>query len=210
MTDADRVVLFHAPHSRSSGALVLLEELGVPYDLHLLNIRAGEQRQAAYLAVNPMGKVPAILHREVLVTEQIAVYQYLADTFPAAGLAPALTDPRRGPYLRWMAFYAGCFEPAIADKALKRDPGPHMMSPYGSFDSVLETLTVQLRSAPYMLGEAFSAADVLWGGALGWMTRFGILAETPEIKAYVERTTSRPAALRVRQKDAELAASQSA
>jgi glutathione S-transferase len=132
MTATDTITLFHAPNSRSGGALTLLEELGAPYDLHVLNLQAGEQRQPAYLAVNPMGKVPAILHGDALVTEQVAIYIYLADLFPQAGLAPGLTDKRRGPYLRWMAFYAACFEPALVDKAMKREPGPAMMSPYGS------------------------------------------------------------------------------
>ncbi len=210
MTGTDPIILFHAPQSRSTGALILLEELGAPYELRVLNMKAGENRQPAYLAVNPMGKVPAILHGDVLVTEQIAVAIYLADLFPAAGLAPGLDDPRRGPYLRWMAFYAGSFEPAAIDKALKREPGPQAMSPYGSFDAVLATVTAQLRAEPYMLGEDFCAADVLWGCALQWMTIFGIVPESPEVKAYVERTATRPAALRARERDAELAASQAA
>jgi glutathione S-transferase len=210
MSSTDPIVLFYAPQSRATGTLILLEELGAPYELRVLNIKAGEQRQPAYLAVNPMGKVPALLHGDVLVTEQVAIYLYLADLFPAASLAPKLDDRRRGAYLRWMAFYAGCFEPAAIDKALKREPGPHMMSPYGDFDTVMATLNTQLRAEPFMLGQEFSAADVLWGTALHWMTRFGIVPETPEIKAYLERTGSRPAAQRARRKDAELAASQSA
>ena len=205
MTDADKIVLFHCPNSRSSGTLVLLEELGAPYELRVLNMQAGEQRQPAYLGINPMGKVPAILHGDVLVTEQVAVYLYLADLFPGAGLTPPIGDRRRGPYLRWMAFYAGCFEPALVDRAMKREPGPHAMSPYGTFDSVMSALTGQLRAGPFMLGEEFSAADVLWGSALGWTTRFGLVAETPEIKAYIGRVTERPAAARVRERDAALA-----
>nr|WP_294522865.1 glutathione S-transferase family protein [uncultured Rhodopila sp.] len=210
MIGRDSITLFHAPQSRSTGTLILLEELGAPYELRVVNMKAGENRQPAYLAVNPMGKVPAILHGGVLVTEQIAIAIYLADLFPAAALAPRQGDPRRGPYLRWMAFYAGSFEPAAVDRALKREPGPQAMSPYGSFDAVMAALTGQLRTASYMLGEDFSAADVLWGGALQWMTTFGIVPETSEIKPYIERTTTRPAALRVREKDAELAASQTA
>lgn len=206
MTNADQIVLFHCPNSRSSGALVLLEELGAPYELRVLNMQAGEQRQPAYLSVNPMGKVPAILHGDILVTEQVAIYLYLADLIPAAGLAPPLGDRRRGPYLRWMAFYAGCFEPAVADKAMKRDPGPTAMSPYGDFDTVMSTLNTQLRAGPFILGQEFSAADVLWGGALGWTTMFGLVPETPEIKAYIGRVTGRPAAARVRERDAALAA----
>jgi glutathione S-transferase len=137
MTAADEMTLFHAPNSRSTGVRILLEELGAPYTLRVLNLQAGEQRQAAYLAVNPMGKVPAILHGDALVTEQVAIYLYLADLFPGAGLAPGLSDRRRGPYLRWMAFYGACFEPALTDKAMKREAGPAMMSPYGTCEAVL-------------------------------------------------------------------------
>jgi glutathione S-transferase len=153
-----------------------------------------------------MGKVPAILHGDVLVTEQVAIYLYLADLFSGAGLAPPVGDKRRGPYLRWMVFYAACFEPAVTDKAMKREPGPAAMSPYGDFDTVMATLNAQLRAGDFILGADFSAADVLWGSALGWTTMFGLVPETPEIKAYIARTTTRPAAVRVREQDARLAA----
>jgi glutathione S-transferase len=208
VTATDSITLFHAPNSRSTGALTLLEELGAPYDLHVLNLQTSEQRQPAYLAINPMGKVPAIKHGDALVTEQVAIYIYLADLFPQTGLAPALNDKRRGPYLRWMAFYAACFEPALVDKAMKREPGSAMMSPYGSLDAVLSTLTNQLEAGPYMLGQNFLALDVLWGGALSWMTAFGLVPATPVVKAYVDRVTTRPAFVRAKEKDAALAAQQ--
>src|SRR5664279_1806432 len=99
------LTLFHLPNTRSTGALILLEELGAPYELHVLNRKISEQRSAPFLAVNPMGKVPALLHDGALVTEQAAIYIYLADLFPEAGLAPAIGDSLRGPYLRWMVFY---------------------------------------------------------------------------------------------------------
>ncbi len=203
-----KVTLFHSPNTRSSGALVLLEELGAPYDLHVLNMTAGEQRQPAYLAVNPMGKVPAVKHGDALVTEQVAVYIYLADLFPQAGLAPALGDPLRGPYLRWMVYYAACFEPAVVDRALKREPAPPSMCPYGDFDSMLKTLVDQLARGPYMLGERFSAADVLWGTALSWITSFKLVPELPEIMAYVKRVNARPAIARAAAIDARLKAEQ--
>ena len=206
MSDAGTIILFHAPNSRSTGTLILLEELGAPYKLRVLNLLAGEQRQAPFLAINPMGKVPALLHNETVVTEQIAIYIYLADLFPEAGLAPAPHDKRRGAYLRWMAFYAACFEPAVVDKAMKREPAPAMMSPYGNFETVIGTVTAQLEAGPYMLGADFSAADVLWGTALQWITMFGLVTETPVIKAYIERVCARPAALRVKEQDAALAA----
>lgn len=208
MPDDRRVTLYHSPHTRSTGALILLEELGAPYELHVLNMKAGEQRQPAYLAVNPMGKVPALRHGDAVITEQVAVYLYLADLFPKAGLAPQIGDPLRGPYLRWMVFYAACFEPAVVDRFRKNDPGPQTMSPYGDYDTMLNTLVAQLGKGPYLLGERFLAADVLWGTALGWTTMFEMVPKLPEITAYVNRIGSRPAAARVRAKDAELATAQ--
>ena len=199
------LTLHHSPNTRSTGALILLEELGAPYKLHLLNMKAGEQRQAAYLAINPMGKVPAVTHGDALVTEQVAVFLYLADLFPQAGLAPAIGDPLRGPYLRWMAFYGSCFEPALIDKAQKREPAAPSMSPYSDYDTMLKTLTDQLGKGSYLLGERFSAADLLWGTALSWTVMFGLVPELPVIKAYMERVNTRPAVLRARAKDAELA-----
>ena len=198
------IIFHHSPHTRSSGVLILLEELGAPYRLNLLNMKAGEQRQAAYLAINPMGKVPALTHGDALVTEQVAVYLYLADLFPQAGLAPAIGDPLRGPYLRWIAFYGSSFEPALVDKSQKHAPPPSM-APYGDYDTTLKTLTDQLARGTYLLGERFSAADVLWGTALSWTVMFGLVPETPVVKAYIDRVNARPAVVRARAKDAELA-----
>jgi glutathione S-transferase len=210
MTDDRRVTLYHSPNTRSSGALTLLEELGAPYELHVLNMRAGEQRQPAYLAVNPMGKVPALKHGDALITEQVAIFLYLADLFPEAGLAPPIGDPLRGPYLRWIVFYAACFEPAVIDRSTQRDPAPLPMSPYGDYDTMLKTLTDQLANGPYLLGERFSAADVLWGGALTWTTMFKLVPELPMITSYVQRAGARLAVARVTAKDAELVAAHEA
>ena len=207
MTATPALTLFHSPQTRSAGALTLLTEIGAPFELRVLNMKAGEQRQPAYLAVNPMGKVPAILHGDALITEQVAIFIYLADLFPEAGLAPAIGDPLRGPYLRWMAFYAACYEPALVDKAMKRDQAPLPMSTYGDWDTMLGAVIGQLKKGPYMLGERFSAADVLWGAGLGYGRMFGIVpADEPTIAAYVERVTTRPAFVKVAADDVERAA----
>jgi glutathione S-transferase len=208
MSESEKITLFHAPQSRSTGVLTLLEELGAPYALHVVNMKAGEQRQPAYLAVNPLGKVPAIRHHGVLVTEQVAIFIYLADLFPASGLAPAIGDRLRGAYLRWLVFYAACYEPGLVDTAMKRDPAPLAMSPYGSFDAVLSTLVAELENKPYLLGDTISAADILWGLALNWGTLFKLLPDSPVISGYVARITQRPAFLKVAALDAELAAKQ--
>jgi glutathione S-transferase len=200
------IIFYHAPNTRSSGTLLLFEELGAPYELKLLNIKAGEHRQAPYLATNPMGKVPAIAHNGAIVTEQVAIAIYLADLFPQAGLAPALADPLRAPYLRWLVFYAACLEPAVVDRYRKIDPGPASMLPYGDFDTMLGAVTSQLSKGPWLLGERFTAADVIWGSGLGWTTMFKLVPELPEIKAYLEGFQGRPAFARARAKDAEWAA----
>ncbi|MGH8539960.1 MAG: glutathione S-transferase family protein [Stenotrophobium sp.] len=208
MTSNRQVTLFHSPNTRSGGTRILLEELGADYRLHVLNMKAGEQRRPEYLAINPMGKVPAVKHGDALVTEQVAIFLYLADLYPEVNLAPAIGDPQRGPYLRWMAFYGSCFEPAVVDLSQKRAPAPLAMSPYGDFDTMLKTVTDQLAKGDYMLGSRFTALDILWGTALTWMTTFKLVPELPVILAYIGRINARPAVVRAREKDAKLAAEQ--
>lgn len=208
MPDERKIAFYHAPNTRSSITLNLLEEIGAPYDLKLLNMKAGEQRQPAYLAINPMGKVPAIVHDGALITEQVAIFLYLADLFPEAKLAPPVGDTLRGPYLRWMVFYAACFEPAVGDRALKREPGPQSMMAYGDFDSVIDTVAGQLARGPWLLGDRFTAADLLWGSGLVWTTMFGLIPERPEITPYIERFNGLASVARARALDAELAAKQ--
>jgi glutathione S-transferase len=210
MTATRKVTLFHAPNTRSTGVLTLLTELGADYDLHVLSLKKAEQLDPAYLAVNPMGKVPAVKHGDALVTEQVAVFLYLADLYPEAGLTPAIGDPLRGPYLRWIVFYGSCFEPALVDRALKREPAPRAMSPYGDYDTLVKAVTDQLAAGPWLLGERFTAADVLWGTALTWTTGFKLVPLVPVIQAYIDRWNTRPSVARVKARDAELAAAQAA
>ncbi len=205
MTPNDTIILYHAPQSRSAATLTLLEELGAPYELHVLNMKAGEQRGSDYLAINPLGKVPAIRHRGKLVTEQVAIFLYLADLFPEGGLAPRLTDPLRGPYLRWMVYYAACYEPGLIDKAMKREPAPVTMSPYGDFDLMLGTIVERFANSPYLLGDTFSAADLLWGIALRWGTMFKLIPENPVIASYVARVIERKSFAKVTALDADWA-----
>jgi glutathione S-transferase len=203
-----RVTLFYAPHSRASVALGLMEELEVPYDLQVLSLQSKQQRSDKYLAVNPMGKVPALLHKGVLITEQPAIFMYLADLYAEKNLAPAIGDPLRGPYLRWMVFYGSCFEPAVVDRSQQRAPIDPSTCPYGDFDTMLKTLETQLQTGPWILGDRFSAADVLWGSSLAWTTGFKLVPQTPTIMSYIERVTSRPALKRAAEKDAQYAAQQ--
>jgi glutathione S-transferase len=117
MEPTRHVTLFHSPNTRSSGVLILLKELKADYHLHVLNMKANEQRSTEFLAINPIGKVPAVMHGDVLITEQVAILLYLSDLYPEAKLAPEIDDPLRGSYLRWMVFYGSCFEPAIVDRS---------------------------------------------------------------------------------------------
>lgn len=204
------ITLFYAPHTRAAGVRVLLDELGAPYTLHVFNLKKGEHRGEAYKAVNPMCKVPAVLHGEALVTEQGAICTYLADLFPEAGLTPALDDPLRGPYLRWMFFYGSCLEPAVTDRFMERAPAPQAMSPYGSYDAVIGTVLRQIEAGPWLFGTRFTAADVLWGMALSWLTAFKLVPEEPPIRDYVKRFNERPLVAKVIAADVELAAEHAA
>lgn len=200
------LVLYHHPHSRSAGIRVMLEEVGADYRIELVDLQAGEQRRPAFLALNPLGKLPTLVDGDTVVTEQVAVFLHLADRFPEAGLAPAIGDPARGGYLRWMVYYASCFEPAVVDRSLKRDPPAPMMSAYRDFDSMLAALEARIAAGPWMLGDRFSAADVLWGQALWWTTQFELVPKSGTIERYIERVKSRPAARRAAELDAALLA----
>ncbi|GLI92872.1 glutathione S-transferase family protein [Methylocystis echinoides] len=197
------LILYHSPQTRSSSVLILLEELGAPYKLRDVNFRIGAQRRPEYLAVNPVGKVPAIVHDGALVTELAAIFIYLADAFPEKKLAPPIGDPLRGPYLRWLVYYGSAFEPAVMDRHMKQEP-PRSMSAYGDFEGVMALINAQLAAGPYLFGARFTAADVLWATALRWTTGFGLVPASPQISAYIERVTARPAFERVTATDAQL------
>lgn len=204
--EADVLTFYHSPRTRSTGVRILLEELAAPYDMQILNRNRGENTASDYRAVNPLAKVPAIVHDGAVITEQVAIYIYLADAFPERGLAPPIGDPLRGPYLRWIAFYGSCFEPALVDKHRGVEPGMRAMSPYGSYDEVIELLSQQLTPGPFMLGERFTAADILWGTALGWTMQFKLVPERPEFTTFAGRIAGRASARKVNDEDAALAA----
>lgn len=202
-----KLTLYHGAPSRSSIVRWMLEELGEPYDLHLLTLLKGEQRQADYLKINPMGKVPALKHGDVIVTESAAICTYLADEFPDAKLNVPIGDPRRGPYLKWLFFAPGCIEPAMIDRsAPRKEEVRRGMLGYGNFDLVMGVTAKAVEPGPYLLGEHFTAADVVVGSTLRWGMMFKILPERPEFVAYVERLAQRPAMQRTLALDQELMA----
>lgn len=206
---SEKIILHHAAPSRSSTVLFMLEEVGVPYEMHVLDIQKDEQRLPAYLAINPMGKVPAIDCNGIVITEAGAICTYLADAFPAAGLAPPIDDPLRGPYLRWMFFQGNCLEPAIIDHALKREPGRRGMMPYGDYETTVSVLEQAVAKGPWFLGERYSAADVYVGSAIAWGLQFQLIPEKDAFKSYVARLNERPARQRAIAIDAKLMAQKS-
>jgi glutathione S-transferase len=204
----EEIVFYTNPMSRGRIARWMLEEIGQPYRTVVLDYGT-TMKAADYLAINPMGKVPAVTHRGVTVTECAAVCTYLADAFPAAGLAPALDDPARGPYLRWMFFGAGPLEAAVTARSLGllAPPDKAAMAGYGSFDQVVEALETAVAGAgPWLLGDRFSALDVYLGSQIGWGLQFRSLPERDSFKAYASRLFQRPAAVRARELDDALIA----
>ena len=188
------------PMSRGRIARWMLEEVGEPYDTVLLDYGT-TMKGADYLAVNPMGKVPAIRHGDTVVTEAAAICAYLADAFPAAGLAPPPGDERRGPYYRWMFFAAGPVEAAVTNKSQGFESDKKQMLGYGSFEDTMSALERAISQGPYICGDQFTAADVYVGSQIGWGLMFGTIDERPGFKDYVGRLHARPAARRANELD---------
>lgn len=204
------LTLYHAAPSRSSIVRWMLEELGEPYEIELLVLTKGEHLTERYKAINPMAKVPALRHGDAVVTEAAAICTYLADEFPNAALNVPVGDPRRGPYLKWLFFGPGCIEPAMMDGAYPRQETPRRGAlGYGDLETVMDVVTQGLTPGPYLLGERFTAADVVVGSTLRFGVAFKLLPEIPEIVAYIERLMARPALQRVLALDEELIAAAS-
>ncbi len=201
-----KLTLYHAAPSRSSIVHWMLEELGQPYDIHLVSFKKGENLKPEYLAINPMGKVPALRHGDTVITEGAAICAYLADEFPQAKLNIPVGDPRRGVYLKWLFFGPSCVEPAIMEKRFprKEDP-PRAALGFGEYETVVDVLAKAAGAAsPYLMGQQFTAADVVIGSGIRWGTIFGLLPQRPEFAAYSARLAERPALQRSTAKDAEL------
>jgi glutathione S-transferase len=202
-----KLTLYHAAPSRSSIVRWMLEEIGEPYDIHLLSLSEGDNRAPEYLAINPMGKVPALRHGDVVITETGAICTYLADEFPRAQLNIPVGDPRRGPYLKWLFFGPSCIEPAMMDRAFpRREEARRAALGYGDFDTVMNVVAGAVARGPYLLGDQFTAADVTIGSTLRFGMLFKLLPERPEFTAYTDRLARRPALQRAEAKDKELAA----
>ena len=203
---SEEIVLYTNPQSRGRIARWMLEEVGQPYSTEIIDYAV--MKSPDYLAINPMGKVPALTHRGVTVTECAAICAYLADAFPEAGLAPASDDPARGTYLRWMFFAAGPVETVVTAKSLgllaPADKGG--MVGYGSYEATIDALETAVSAGPYILGDRFSAADVYVGSQIGWGLMFKSIPERPAFAAYAARIMGREAATRARALDDAAAA----
>lgn len=196
---------YHAPWSRSSAVFWLLEELGQPYELVQVDIRAEGGAPEDYRAIQPNKKVPAIVHDGVVVTERAAISIHLADAFPEAGLAPAIGDPMRAPYLTWLVYNDAVFDPCVAARAHRLDYISNDYS-FGLFEDMVRNVEQRLSANEYVCGDRFTAADVQLGASIEFtMNTLKVLPERPAFKDYVARLEERPAYQRYRQKDYELA-----
>ena len=209
---SDELVFYTNPMSRGRIARWMLEEVGAPYRTVTLDY-ASTMKAPEYLAINPMGKVPAITHRGVTVTEGAAVCAYLADAFPDAGLAPATSDPQRGVYYRWLMFACGPIEAAVTNKSMGFEVPPERRASagYGCLEDVLNALEQAVTGKAYLAGDKFSAADVYVGSQIGWGMMFGTIEKRPAFEAYWAGISQRPAAKRASEiDDAMIAAAKAA
>jgi glutathione S-transferase len=203
----DELVFYTNPMSRGRIVRWMLEEVGAPYRTEILDYDT-TMKAPAYLAINPMGKVPAIRHGETVVTECAAICAYLADAFPEAGLAPPPGDKARGPYYRWLFYAAGPVESAVTNKSLgfQVPEGREKMAGYGSFSDVMNTMEAAVSGGGYLAGDSFTAADVYFGAQVGWGLQFNSIEKRPAFEAYWARLGSRPAWLRAGEIDDKLMA----
>jgi glutathione S-transferase len=194
--------LYWAPRTRSLRALWALEEAGVPYERIKIDLSTGEQKSASYRAINPMAKVPALTDGPVAVAESGAICAYVAEACPEAGLAPPVGDPARGRYLQWLFFSPGCIEQALLAKFTNAEVRPQQAG-FGDFDRVFDVLEEALATGPFLLGERFSAADVMIGADLHFgIDIFKLVYPRPALRAYVDRCLARPALQRAKAMDA--------
>jgi glutathione S-transferase len=199
---SDTITFYTNPMSRGRIARWMLEEVGEPYETVILEYGT-TMKSPDYLAINPMGKVPAIRHGDMIVTEGAAICAYLADIFPDKGLAPPPAHVLRGPYYRWLFFAAGPVEAAVTGKSLGllAPEDKKMMAGYGSFDETIAALEQAVSQGPYICGDQFTAADVYVGSQIGWGMMFGSIDKRPAFADYVGRLQSRPAAKRANELD---------
>lgn len=196
------ITLYHAPKSRSSRFVWMLEEIGEPYKLEIVSIRRrdGGHQDDAYRKIQPHGKVPTIIHNGATIFESAAVALYLSEAFPKANLGVPIGDPRRGPFLTWLAYYTGVMEPSFVGKALGFTT-TNSTTGWGPPEEVTAHIVENLAKGPYMMGEQFSAADILYGSTFALFLGSPLLPKNELIEKYVARIKDRPAYVRAAAKD---------
>ena len=203
----EEIVFYHNPQSRSQMAHWMLEEAAAPYRIVPIDFAKGEHKTPSFLAINPMGKLPTIVHRGTVVTETAAIIAYIADAFPQAGLAPPPAE--RDAYYRWLFFVAGCCEPAMGNKANGWNPDTPELKVrfgYGSYEQVIDTVTKAIDGKRYIAADRFTAADLYMASFLHWGMMFGVIEKRPVFETYVKPHIERPAAKRAEEKAAKLVA----
>jgi glutathione S-transferase len=193
---ASRIVFYHNPQSRAAIVRWMLEECGADYQIRHVDLQKGENRQPEFLAINPMGKIPAIVVEDTVITEAAAIIAWLADAHPDAKLAPPVGSAERGTWYRWLFFGGSCIEPAVADEMFKRPPVERKSAiGWGSVDDVVAAVESGLQPGPWLLGARFSAADVYVGAELGWAAQWGVrqVRDSKVIGEYIARCRERPA-----------------
>ena len=195
------ITLYWCEQTRASRILWLLEELGEPFDVVRVDIRAEPRSDpAAFLAASPMGKVPAISDGEERLADSAAIALYLADTYPAAGLAPPPRTPGRAQYCFWMTYTPGVIEPAMAERHSGSEPN-RFRSGWGDFGQMIDVIERGIAGREWLVGDRFSAADVMVGSSVLFMRQFGMLTDNPTLAGYADRCAARPAYQRARQRD---------
>ncbi len=199
------ITLYHHPFSRAANVVWMLEELGLEYELEFVDLMSGAHKQAKFRALNPMTKLPTLVDGDAVVTETAAIAVYLGDRYGLGELAPALDAPARATYLRWCFYSPTVIEPGCMAKAANWEFQPGQAG-WGSYADMLDTISAAIGEGPWLLGEQFTMADIVFGGTVRWMTSFGMLDKRPEYLAYVERLGERPAAKRTSEINARIAA----
>lgn len=201
-----QLTLYHASPSRSSIVLWMLEEVGQPYDIKLIRLSAGDNLNPEYLAINPMGKVPALKHGDVVITEVAAICAYLADEFPDKKLNIPVGTPKRGEYLKWLFFGPSVIEPAMTDRAFPRKEAPRAAAlGWRDFDTVLDIVSKAVAKGPFLMGKQFTAADIVIGSGLRYGMMFKLVPQRKEFLDYAARIAARPSAQRAEAKDKDIA-----
>lgn len=199
------LTLYHAPRTRASRFIWLLEEIGEPYEITTVPIREPAENMrfmAKYRHIHPHKKVPALQHNGETIFESAAIALYLTDTFPKAGLGPKVGEPNRGAYLTWLAYYAGVMEPAFVTKSQGLATSNPAQVGWAPTEDILEYISDALKKGPYLLGEKFSAADVIYGSTFALFMGSPLLPESERFKPYVDRLVARPAYVRAQAKEA--------